>query len=226
MGFLNRKYPDKHKPNTVDGNRGEGFLLAYNDFKTCNGIIHISSEVGIGTTMNLQIPPVCDVDEFVLTLEQVRSIYSLKSNKIILFVDDVLLNIKILFYKLLKYLNPSYKYNNFPLITSEQWQSYGMFILEIDTYAFIFAANGLYGNDISLIGKCNLIITDIQMPLMNGIDMIKSLHSNGCKTKIIINTALTNEEIEQNSDLFEMLAKKQIYILEKGNNIDFTKFQI
>jgi CheY-like chemotaxis protein len=139
-----------------------------------------------------------------------------------LFVDDVLLNIKILCLKLLKQLNPNYKYDNFPILTNEQWQQSGIFIVEYNIYAFIFASNGLYGNDIALSIKCDLIITDIQMPLMNGIDMIKSLITNSCKSKIFVNTALSRKELDESTELIEILTNKQIKFLEKGSNIDFS----
>lgn len=179
------------------------------------------------TDLDLQIlVPINPMPNFQLDTSHVKQIMALdKSNSTILLVDDVFLNIKIIFNKLVKYLIPTHKPIHFPIITSQEWQEYGMFTIQLDNYNFIFGSNGLYGLDIGQMVECDLMIVDIQMPLLNGIDMIGQLISLGCKSKIIINSAFDKKELGDSEEIAKLFEsnKSQIVFLEKGTEIDFSK---
>lgn len=63
------------------------------------------------------------------------------------------------------------------------------FFLESLVAALYIASNGEEGYQLHLLHKPDLIITDIQMPIMNGIDMIKKIRQSNLKTPIFITTA-------------------------------------
>ncbi len=56
------------------------------------------------------------------------------------------------------------------------------------------ASNGEEALDIYAISKPDIIITDIEMPIINGLQMVKSIRRNDKKTPIIILTAFMNPE--------------------------------
>lgn len=56
------------------------------------------------------------------------------------------------------------------------------------------ARNGEDGYAKYLKHKPDIIITDLKMPILDGIEMVKRIRKNDNKTKIIITTAFTNEE--------------------------------
>lgn len=56
------------------------------------------------------------------------------------------------------------------------------------------AKNGLLGYDIYLNKKPDIIITDIKMPKMNGLELAKKIREKDNKTKIIITSAFSDEK--------------------------------
>jgi CheY-like chemotaxis protein len=147
----------------------------------------------------------------------------INTNKhIILIIDDVLLNIKILCLKLIKCINPLFNYKNFPVITINEWRNHKIIHIEVDNHIFILTSNGLYGKEITIfLQNQNItIITDIEMPLLNGIDMIKSLFKKNIKAKIYINSAKYYNDDEE---INELIKNNQIVYLEKGVYKDYDK---
>jgi len=63
------------------------------------------------------------------------------------------------------------------------------FFLEPLISKLYIASNGQAGYDLYVLHSPDLIITDIQMPIMSGIDMIKKIRKNDSKTPIFITTA-------------------------------------
>ena len=63
------------------------------------------------------------------------------------------------------------------------------FFLESLISHLYVASNGQEGYDLYILHSPDLIITDIQMPIMNGIDMIKKIRETDSLTPIIITTA-------------------------------------
>ena len=56
------------------------------------------------------------------------------------------------------------------------------------------AENGLEGLEIIRKEKPDVIITDIRMPLMDGLDMLEKLHEEGCDAKAIVLSAYSEFE--------------------------------
>jgi DNA-binding response OmpR family regulator len=56
------------------------------------------------------------------------------------------------------------------------------------------AANGLYGYDLYLQKKPDIILSDIKMPNMDGIELVKKIREKDKNTKIIITTAFSDEK--------------------------------
>lgn len=215
--FLNRNLPEQVIDSSdTNANRGEGFLLAYKQWILCEGSVEIlQTELGIGTTILLSIYGSYETDRFSLNSHQVTLISSINQNiKTILLVDDVLFNLKLICLKLIKKTNKQYQYTNFPVLTNDCWQKHGIIIVSSDECQYVLAANGMYGKEISQMIKIDIIIADIQMPELNGIDMIKFIISNDLKSKILINSAAVNND---NDDIIELLKNPQITFLEKGN---------
>ena len=193
----------------------------WNKFGCTNAIIDKFNNI-VGYTLSIK----CDYahEIFSLNTSQVKLLSSvmnkqkLLGSKIILLVDDVLLNLKIICLKIIKLFDVDYKYNNFPILTPNEWQEHGIITIEIHGYIFIMASNGYYGLEISRIVKCNLIITDIQMPLLNGFDMIKLMLSYKITSKIMINSAAINET---DAELIELVKNNQIGYIEKGSNFEW-----
>ena len=67
----------------------------------------------------------------------------------------------------------------------------------LDCFVVGEAANGEEGYDAALKFQPNIIITDIRMPKMDGIEMLKRLREAGCKSEVIILTAYSDGELEQ-----------------------------
>jgi hypothetical protein len=147
----------------------------------------------------------------------------INTNKhIILIIDDVLLNIKILCLKLIRYINPHFNYKNFPTITINEWKNHKMIYIEVENYIFVLTSNGLYGKEIAIClqNQYITIITDIQMQILNGIDMIKSLLKKNIKARIYINSA---KYYNDDDEINELIKNNQIVYLEKGVYKDYEK---
>ena len=56
------------------------------------------------------------------------------------------------------------------------------------------ASDGVKGHDIYLAKKPDIILTDIKMPLLDGIELAKKIRKKDKKTKIIISTAFSDEK--------------------------------
>lgn len=227
LNFFTRELPSKiNSGDKIDSNRGEGFLLAYKVWVNLGGDVEIISSIpSIGTEFLIKCSGIKIVndDGFVLSKEKVELIQSItEKNKIKIFlIDDSLLNLKILSLKLIKFIDPNYKHNNFPILTSEEWQNNGIIQINICDYIFLLLSNGMYGKEICMMIEPNIIITDIQMPLLNGIDMIKTLLDYGIKSKIFINSAYSDKD---NDDIVELVNKYNVEFLEKGSDISNLKY--
>jgi CheY-like chemotaxis protein len=159
-------------------------------------------------------------NEFSLNTNQIKLILNINKNIKILLVDDVILHLKILCLKIIKNIDANYKYDNFPVLTNDEWQSIGIIFIEYENYQFILAANGMYGKEIAFMIDCDIIISDIQMPLLNGIDMIYELINNNIKTNIIVNSGFIKNE---NEEIYKLLENKQISMfIEKGSQFDWN----
>ena len=202
----------------------DGFILAYYEWKNLGGFVNIiSNEFIISNEYEIKIKGIYQIDNFTLNKTQLKLINDIlqeTNKKIILLIDDSLLNLKLLSLKMIRFLDKNYKHSNFPILTPEQWQSEGIIQININDYIILLLANGMYGKDISIIINPNIIITDIQMPQLNGIQMLKFLLANGIQSKLYINSAFSNKDDEE---INELIYKYNITFIEKGGDMSFIE---
>ena len=73
--------------------------------------------------------------------------------------------------------------------------------VELGDYYFLFCCNGQIGYDVAIIKECYFIITDVEMPVMDGIEMINKLLEYGITSKIFISSAHKADSIKKIKDL-------------------------
>ena len=59
----------------------------------------------------------------------------------------------------------------------------------------IEAEDGVEGLKLGLEQKPDIIITDIEMPNMDGLEMIVALKAQGCEAKIVVITSIVNKSV-------------------------------
>ena len=67
-------------------------------------------------------------------------------------------------------------------------------VLEKNTKIVLQATNGQEGLNIFLREKPEIILTDIMMPVMNGLDMIQEIRQHGNNVKIVVISAYSEKE--------------------------------
>jgi two-component system response regulator VanR len=94
----------------------------------------------------------------------------------------------------------------------------------------LYVANdGLQGLKVYEMKKPDLIITDVEMPKLNGIDMISKIRQNDQKTKVIISTAYaTDDKYQETFGHIQVdgYINKPLDIEELCNAIDVMKGQL
>ena len=125
--------------------------------------------------------------------EFIRKINLLLNNsyKTIMIVDDSFTNIKILSHSVYKLCQKTKTKGIFDNYNGNLWMSSDYFIIDIiDDVAFIFLSNGQIAKTFIEMIHVNILITDIEMPKMNGIELIKFTIENNYNMKIAIQSAL------------------------------------
>lgn len=210
-------------------NYNDKFKLVCNEWIKHASIKSFLDTNGIDVGYNLSIKCDYDHDTFTLNTKHVKLLSSIHNEictehtRIVLLVDDVLLNLKIICLKIIKLFDSNYKYNNFPVLTNVEWQEHGIIVIGIPNYKFVLGSNGCYGLEIAQMIPCDLIVTDIQMPMLSGYDMIKSLISHGITSKIIVNSAIVDENDGEFAEFAELIKKNQISWVEKGSNFNWIE---
>lgn len=92
-------------------------------------------------------------------------------------------------------------------------------VLKVEGYDILEAKNGIEGLELALKGHPDLILLDILMPKMDGLEMLKKLREDewGKKASVIVLTNLSdNEDIARavEEDVFEYFVKTDIRIDE------------
>ncbi len=92
-------------------------------------------------------------------------------------------------------------------------------VLAVEGYLVLAAKNGIEGLEVALREHPDLILLDILMPKMDGLEMLKKLREDewGHKVPVIVLTNLSdNEDIAKavEEDVFEYLVKTDIKINE------------
>ena len=213
--FCIRQLPNSLIHRTVDENRGEGFILSHNRWKKHNGLVRIvTSEINKGTIFEIKTKGYPS-DDKINNIEHIDIVLS-TNKKILLLVDDVFMNIKILCKKI---LGNDYDINK--LQAPDNWNEKGIMVIETLKYLLILCGNGLIGFEMGMISKPHMIITDVEMPLSKGTEMVNDLIKNDIDTIIYINSSLERSEIlsqmENNID--------KIHILKKGQKIDWFEME-
>lgn len=153
-----------------------------------------------------------------LTSEHIGDISKIKNNgkKKILLVDDSKVIIKLI-HKNISLKNPGFE----NLKVSNEWNQQKMIISSNDNYDIIMCCDGIYAKDIANMIKFNLIITDVEMPIMSGIELIKELYLLDIKdTKIIVYTSLELELLHEIIHLFDY----NFYCNKKSNSSNLLEF--
>jgi CheY-like chemotaxis protein len=161
------------------------------------------------------------VNKYILNNEHIDKIINIIHNKkIFILVDDSFVNLKILLMNLLKFLNidSMQELKKLPKLTPNEWQDVGIILLNFEKFTIILLSNGMYGKEITLLLNPQVIITDVQMPLLNGIDMIKDLLQEDIKAKICVTSAYLNSFDEEAKKFLE---NNKIKHVEKNGNFDW-----
>ena len=92
-------------------------------------------------------------------------------------------------------------------------------VLKVEGYTVLEAKNGIEGLELALKEHPDLILLDILMPKMDGLEMLKNLRADewGRKVPVIVLTNLSdNEDIAKavEEDVFEYFVKTDIRIYE------------
>jgi len=66
-------------------------------------------------------------------------------------------------------------------------------LLERESFRAILAPDGKTGLDLATVGKPNLIIVDLRLPDISGVEVCKTLRQSGTKTPIIVVSAVGDE---------------------------------
>jgi CheY-like chemotaxis protein len=213
--FLRRQLPEVQKNVDIDGNRGEGFLLSYNDWKKYGGEVKIvESIINMGTTFLISIKG--HNDRTSIPLEMLHTIISIEK-KIVLFIDDSALILKLLYKKLTNFKadNSSIEKLTYDL------QNHGISIIEHDEYFIILCTSGILGKEVSILNEPQIIVTDIEMPKYRGTLLIKELRENGINSHILINSSCDKTDV-----LTEIAKLMEITNIDDITNIDFINKEI
>lgn len=168
----------------------------------------------------------------ILSKEQHETLRILSINKhssgIILLVDDSVVILKTIIANLEQYqatMSQTTEYlNPFEHMDSKEWQNIGIRTGVIANRTVICAANGLIAREVIMACNIAILITDYEMPLMNGGDLIKFIRSQEQLhalpiLPIALHTTLSKEALiadQLNLDLEQM----SVTYIEKNKSRD------
>lgn len=132
-------------------------------------------------------------------------------HKLILIADDSSFNLKMIFNKLKILLFPSYHG-----LTPNFDNNYTTF--EIDEYLLVFVKNGKIGFDVFKTIIPYAIITDNDMPFMNGHDMSNLILSSNSESKILMISGNSSNTVE---DLFNLYPQRFKFLCKGSTNLTF-----
>lgn len=206
--FFNREI--KKNSGNVDDNRGEGMLLSCLKWKSIDGEIEIFCNGEMTFIFTIETPiSQCPV----LNLKQLKMLSMLKScNKLnILIVDDSIVKLKMTMRLLNMKLDLQKNGEEQTSSIINLPKKFEIYIMnEYLEYNIIFATNGVYAFDVYNLVNIHKIVTDLQMPIMDGYELIKNVIAINKKQEIMINS---------DTDKFEVYQKLQI--VEGEHNIKF-----
>lgn len=155
----------------------------------------------------------------VISKKDLNTLFSIdKKNKVIVICEDSFLCVRILLNKINRLFFDNC--NEIKIQNDIKWEKPNIIFLNKNDYTFIITSNGQLGFDILSMIKTFFVITDIEMPELNGLEMINRLHSNGIYHRTIISSTLSNEIIYQGID---NMLNYNISILQKGSSEECLK---
>lgn len=143
------------------------------------------------------------------------------AKKVILIADDSLLNIKILNRYLIKHLKLRNTTNIFRDFDASQWGSNRKFIIDFtEDYGLIYVSNGSVAFEFIEMFNIDVLITDIEMPIVNGIELLEMIDKNNYQMKKSIHTTLLVDEM---SKIFPHFDFSMCEIIHKGSSESIMK---
>jgi CheY-like chemotaxis protein len=129
----------------------------------------------------ITVPGYVNTSQYLLSLEEIKKILS-SNKKILLLLEDSNVIMKLLCKKLC---------GTFPeCISARMWQAkYN------DQYDLIICTNGVAGMEATILKEPDLIISDIEMPEIRGIELVKILRDHNINTHIMINSSNDKDKI-------------------------------
>lgn len=174
---------------TKDVGKGTGLGLATCDsiIKNHNGFMSVYSEQGKGTSFKIYLPAICD-DTRIDEEQYKTELRSGQGLKILLVDDEAAIR----------------------EISKDVLETYG--------YSVTSAANG--GDAFAIFNQnkapFDLILTDLEMPVMNGLDFIRQVRKKDNKIKIIVSSGLfTEEKLQEIADCDVKIFLPKPYTAEK-----------
>ncbi len=185
--YLNKIFEPFFTTKEVGKGTGLGLATCDSIIKNHNGFISVYSEKNKGTSFKIYLPAICDESKIVD--EQFKQqLYNVEGLNILLVDDEAAIR----------------------EISKDVLETYG--------YVVTTAANG--DEAIAIYSQMNtkfdLILTDLEMPVMNGIDLIRELRKKDKKTKIIVSSGLfTEDKLKEISDCDVKIFLPKPYTAEK-----------
>lgn len=138
-----------------------------------------------------------------------------KRIKTVMLVDDSLTNIKILSHTVYTICDKQKPKGMFDEHVPAMWMCNDYFIIDItDDTAFMFLSNGQIAKTFIEILDVDILITDIEMPKMTGVQLIKFIFENNYAMKIAIQSALDRHLI---LEMYPEISEN-IRIIQKGSH--------
>jgi len=240
--FFVRPMPEltlNHSPRSIESKRGEGALMANERWELIGGksVAMHRQDGQPGTTFQLSIPAphhqffmkkMCSLtEEQRISLTDLRSMDRLKG--IILLVDDSFVTMKMLLKNVTNILfsispqQSEIASDNLKSVKIDDWQQKKFVIETRGDWGIVCAANGRVAYDIVMAIEILATITDQEMPMMNGLELIASIRKlerieSRPRMRIALNTALAVAE------LTPILSTEIDLIIRKGEKTDMSPF--
>ena len=149
---------------------------------------------------------------------------------IILLVDDSILILKLILKILSSILNLSShkvmanRSHHLKNLRDTEWQAMGCVTETMANWVVICASNGAVAHEIIRVAKVSMMVTDFEMPKMNGVELIKSIRSQQTSSSmpIVLHTTLSKEQLLENDPSFD-LVKQNVTYFQKNQGMQALK---
>lgn len=185
--YLNKIFEPFFTTKEVGKGTGLGLATCDSIIKNHNGFLSVYSELGKGTSFKIYLPAISD--ETHISEEQYKQeLHSVDGLKILLVDDEAAIR----------------------EISKDVLETYG--------YSVTTAANGgeafaIYENNKA---PFDLILTDLEMPVMNGLDLIRKIRKKDKKINILVSSGLfTEDKLKEISDCDVKIFLPKPYTAEK-----------